>query len=302
MAIEAKIVPGSQRYRIRTAEERVRAFTKAERHSRFVRILRKALPVIAVVVIASYFISTQLSVSVGDMTASIDGIEVADGNLRMTNPKLKGADKKNGQYVIGADYADQDIKSPNLIKLHAIKADVTAPDGGWSRMEADRGAYDSKTERLVMQDNITIATSSGVTGELINASLDSRNKILRSHRPVSFVLPNGTVKANALTLRSAEHTLTFRGKVRVHIAKPPKQTKPAPNRATPEAQVLTPMPEATGAAPEAQVVPPVPQATGAAPEALVVPPMPQATGAAPVMPPMPEARPDDTSALTADTP
>ena len=260
MAIEANIVPGSQRYRIRTAEERVRAFTKAERHSRLVRILRKALPVIAVVVLASYFISTQLSVSVGDLTASIDGIDVADGNLRMTNPKLKGADKKNGQYVIGADYADQDIKSPNVIKLHAIKADIASPDGGWSRMEADRGVYDSKTERLVMQDNITIATSSGVTGELISASLDSKNQILRSHRPVSFVLPNGTVKANALTLRSAEHTLTFRGKVRVHIVKPPKQTKPAPN----------------GVAPKAQVVPPMPQATG--------------------------ALPDDSSALTADTP
>ena len=71
MAIEANIVPGSQRYRVRTAEERVRAFAKAERHSRVVAILRKALPVIAVLVLASYFISTRLSVSVGDLTASI---------------------------------------------------------------------------------------------------------------------------------------------------------------------------------------------------------------------------------------
>ena len=242
MAVEANIVPGSQRYRIRTGEERARAFTKAERHSRIVRILRKTLPVLAVVVLASYFISTQLSVSVGDLTASIDGIEMADGNLRMTNPKLKGADKKNGQYVIGADYADQDIKSPNVIKLHAIKADIAAPDGGWSHMEAIRGVYDSKVERLVMQDHITIATSSGVTGELIHASLDTKNQILRSHRPVSFVLPNGTVKANALTLRSAAHTLTFRGKVRVHIVKPPKDTKPAQKDGVPAAQAMPPMP------------------------------------------------------------
>jgi len=249
MTIEANIVPGSQRYRIRTAEERVRAFTKAERHSRVVRVLRKVLPVAALLVLASYFISTQLSVTVGDVTASIDGLEMADGNLRMTNPKLKGADKKNGQYVIGADYADQDVKSPNVIKLHAIKADIAAPDGGWSRMEATRGVYDSKTERLVMQDRITIATSSGVTGELIHASLDTKNQILRSHRPVSFVLPNGTVKAQALTLRSAAHTLTFRGKVRVHIVKPPKQDKPAPKQETPDAQALPPMPEASGAGP-----------------------------------------------------
>lgn len=248
MAIEANIVPGSRRYRIRTAEERVRAFTNAERHSRIVAILRKTLPVLAVLVLASYFISTRLSVNVGDLTASIDGIDVADGNLRMTNPKLKGADKKNGQYIIGADYADQDVKNPSVIKLHAIKADIAAPDGGWSRMEASRGVYNSKSERLVMQDRIAIATSSGVTGELIHASLDTKNQVLRSHRPVSFVLPNGTVRAGALTLRSAAHTLTFRGKVRVHIVKPPKQEKPAKEEA-PIAQGVPPMPEARGALP-----------------------------------------------------
>jgi lipopolysaccharide export system protein LptC len=249
MAIEANIVPGSQRYRIRTAEERVRAFTKAERHSRIVGIARRVLPVFAVLVLASYFISTRLSVNVGDVTASIDGIEVADGNLRMTNPKLKGADKKNGHYVIGADYADQDVKNPSVIKLHAIKADIAAPDGGWSRMEANRGVYNSKSERLVMQDRITIATSSGVTGELIHASLDTKNQVLRSHRPVSFVLPNGTVKAGALTLRSAAHTLTFRGKVRVHIVRPPKQDKPAKEQAPPAQVVVPPMPEASDASP-----------------------------------------------------
>ena len=171
-------------------------------------------------VLASYFISTRLSVSVGDMTASIDGIEVADGNLRMTNPKLKGADKKNGQYVIGADYADQDMKNPEHHQASRHQGRAAAADGGWSRMDAVRGVFDSKAERLVMQEQITIATSSGVTGELKHASLDTKNQILRSHRPVSFVLPNGTVNANALTFSSAEHTLTFRGKVKVHIVKP----------------------------------------------------------------------------------
>ena len=251
MAIEANIVPGSQRYRLRTADERVRAFTKAERHSRLVTILRKVLPVFAVLVLASYFISTRLSVSVGDVTASIDGVQVADGNLRMTNPKLKGSDKKNGHYVIGADYADQDMKSPNIIKLHAIKAELAAADGGWSHMDAIRGVYDSKAERLVMQEKITIATSSGVSGELKNASLDTKNQILRSHQPVSFILPNGTVRANALTLQSAAHTLTFRGKVMVHIVKPEKQTKPAATDPAASPAATTPVPDQTGALPEA---------------------------------------------------
>lgn len=289
MAADANVVAGGRRYRIRTAEERMRAFQRAQRHSRLVHVMRKALPVFAVLVLATYFISTRLGVgvSIGDMTASVEGIQVTDGNLRMVNPKLEGADKKNGKYRIGADYADQDIKNPNLIKLHAIKADLAAIDGGWSRMTAARGRFDNKTGRLVMQDKITLATSSGVSGELTHASLDTKNQIIRSHRPVSFVLPNGTVRANALTFYSAKHTLTFRGKVAVHIVKPEERVKPpkaepavpqaAPALPEPRAagdQTLPPLPE-PGAAGD-QTLPPLPE-----PGAQTLPPLPEQTGALP---------------------
>lgn len=259
MAIEANIVPGGQRYRFRTAEERARAFRSAERHTRFVAILRKGLPVLAVVVLAAYFISTQLSVSigVGDLTASISGIEIADGNLRMTNPKLQGADKKNEKYVIGADYADQDMKAPDMVKLHVIKAELSTANGGWSRMDAARGVFDNKIERLVMLDKITIATSSGITGALKRASLDLKNQILRSHQPVSFQLTGGSVRANALTFRSADSTLTFRGKVQVHLIKKAKEEKTPPNPTAEALPIVPPLPEATGAQPESTGAVPV---------------------------------------------
>jgi hypothetical protein len=44
-----------------------------------------------------------------------------------------------------------------------------------------------------------------------------KRQILRSHQPVAFDLPSGTVRAKALTLDSGDKTLLFRGKVRVHI-------------------------------------------------------------------------------------
>jgi len=220
MAYEANLVGAGRHHRVRTSEERERAFLSAARHSRQVYILRRALPVVAILMLAAYFVSTRMNVTVGDVTASIDGMEIADGALRMLNPTLKGSDKKNGDYVVKADYADQDIQSPNLIKLHAIKADVSNPSGGWAKMQAVRGKFDSKTERLIMKDRITITTSSGVTGELSYATLDMASQTLRSHNPVFFKLTNGTVRANALTLRSSENTLIFRGNVAVQFAGP----------------------------------------------------------------------------------
>jgi lipopolysaccharide export system protein LptC len=223
MAVDANLLDSGPRYRVRTAEERERAFVSAGRHSRMVRILRKTLPVAGLLVLAAYFISTRLNITVGDVTASIDGMDIVDGNLRMLNPTLEGTDKKNGKYVVRAEHADQDIKNPKIVKLHAIKADLSSASGGWSRMQAVRGVFNSEAERLVMQDRITVATSSGVTGELKHASLDMESQTLRSHQPVSFNLSNGTVKANALTFRSQDHILIFRGKVAVHLVRKPKE-------------------------------------------------------------------------------
>jgi lipopolysaccharide export system protein LptC len=284
MTFEANLVPGGRHTGLRLSTERERAFALAAKHTRLVGILRKTLPVLAVVVLAAYFISTHLSVTVGDMTASISGIEIADGNLRMVNPKLKGADKQNGEYIISADYADQDVKNPKIVKLHAIKADIANPSGGWSRMNATRGVFNTQQERLVMQDKITIATSSGVQGELTHATLDMKTQTLRSHRPVFFDLPNGKVKARAMTLRSSASELTFRGKVHVHLVKPPKEEGAKPDQPKPAA----PAPEAAAPAPEAAA--PAPEATAPAPEAVTAP---LASGAPresalPELPPMPQ--------------
>jgi lipopolysaccharide export system protein LptC len=255
--------------------ENERAFRRAESHSKHVALLRKGLPVLALVVLAGYFISSGLSVTVGDVTASISGIEVNNGALRMTNPKFQGTDKKNGAYVISADYADQDLKNPKVIRLHAIKADLSTLTGNWSRMEAVRGVFNSDADRLVMQDKITVATSSGVTGELTHASLDTTTQTLRAHQRVHFELTNGTVNANALTFNSAEHVLTFRGKVMVHIVKPQKtaeatsgDAKPKPvNAQVPQAAAQS-APDATGSTSEAN---------GPAPDAMALPPMPAAS-------------------------
>ncbi len=219
MTFEAQYAPAGSGYKLRTPEERARAFRAAIRHTRWVSILRMALPILALVVFAAYFISSRMSVTVGGVTAGFSGVEVKDGVLRMVKPTLKGVDKKQGAYVVNADYADQDMKNPKLVRLHVIKAELANQKQGWSKLEAIRGMFDSGTERLVMQDDIRVSTSSGLVGKLTYASLDMANQIMRSHMPVAFDMPTGTVRANAMTLNSQSKTLTFRGKVKVHIKK-----------------------------------------------------------------------------------
>lgn len=218
MAQDATVAGNRNRHRVRTDAERARAVRSARRHSLLVRIARNFLPIAAVVTLGAYFVSTQMNVQVGGISASIDGLEVSDGALRMLNPTMKGTDKKNGDYVITAAYADQDVANPNIVKLNTIKADVTNPkNGSWSRMRAVRGKFDSKKERLILMDRITLATSSGMTGELSYATVDMDKQILRSHNPVQLNLSNGTVRSNAMSLYSGENKIVFRGQVAVHL-------------------------------------------------------------------------------------
>ena len=115
-------------------------------------------------------------------------------------------------------------------------------------MDAARGLFNNKTERLVMRDKIAVATSSGITGALRRASLDTKNQVLRSHQPVSFDLPGGSVRANALTFLSDKSTLTFRGKVRVHIVKQKKDMDKAPAAEAKAPLAVPPLPDAAAAA------------------------------------------------------
>lgn len=254
MSVEASVIPGSQRYARRSAQEDDRAFIAAERHSRIVERLRKGLPILAGVIFLGYFISSGFSITLGGITASVDSIQVNNGNLRMVNPTLKGADKKNGPYVINAEYADQDTQNTKILQLHALKSETNNGSGGWSRMEAIRGTFDTDAEHLVMRDDIRVHTSSGMVGTLKYATLEMKNQILRSHIPVVFDLPNGTVHANALTVRSAEHLLVFRGKVFVHLDKmqpnPAAAAKPAKSAAP-----LVKAPPGPSGAPEADAGP-----------------------------------------------
>ena len=69
------------------------------------------------------------------------------------------------------------MKNPKLIKLYAIKAELTTDQKGWSRMQAVRGLFNKRVRAARHpQDDIRVSTSPGVTGRLTHASLEMRRQ------------------------------------------------------------------------------------------------------------------------------
>ncbi len=195
------------------------AFRAAERHSRMVRLLRGGLPACAVLALGLYLVTGKFSLSIGDMEASVDRIEVSRESLKMVNPKLQGFDKKNGAYVIRADYAEQSVSSPDLIKLNAIRAEMNNKEKGWSKLAAKGGVFDRKAEKLTIEGDIQISTSNGMSGRLSRALIDMKSQALKSDTPVEFDLVDATVSAATMEMMSSDRKLFFRGAVKVHIRK-----------------------------------------------------------------------------------
>ena len=210
---------------VAVAPDRVSAVAKARRHSRFVRAMRIALPVGAIAVLGLYFTSSNLTISLGNMQASVGDIEINRDSLRMINPKLEGVTDKNGAYVLTADYAEQDTSDLTTLYLHKVSAELTQPEDGWSRLTAPKGTFRTKKEELELLGGIDVTSSSGASARLERAVIDMKAQLIRSKDPVEVKTADGTLTADRLEISAAEKRIQFDGNVHLHIVKLPKRTK-----------------------------------------------------------------------------
>jgi lipopolysaccharide export system protein LptC len=207
------------------APDRVGAVAKARRHSRFVKAMRIALPIGAVAVLGLYFTSSNLTISLGNMEASVGDIEINRDSLRMINPKLEGVTDKNGAYVLTADYAEQDTSDLTTLYLHKVSAELTQSEDGWSRLTAPKGTFRTKKEELELLGGIDVTSSSGASARVERAIIDMKAQRISSKDPVEVETADGTLTADRLEISAAEKRILFHGNVRLHIVKVPKSKK-----------------------------------------------------------------------------
>ncbi len=196
---------------------------RARAHSRLVARLRIVLPLLAVGVAGLYFISPKIQMTIGGVNASVAGVVIEKGRLRMVNPKLEGVNAEQGAYVVTADYAEQVVANPDIIYLTEIRAEMNNAGKGWSRMTAPKGVFETKTEKLELIGDIRTAQSGGMTARLSRASIDMKKQLIISNEPVDVDFLNGTVRSDAMTIHTGERRVIFRDNVRVNIRKRPQQ-------------------------------------------------------------------------------
>jgi len=210
---------------LRTATDRTKAFREAKRHSALVRLLRLALPVLMLGIVGLYFIPEKITVEVdgGQGQASIDSLEIADGGLKMVNPRINGVHEKYGIYDIRAIDATQQVKNPELITLNKVSAKLTSNDQKTTTLTAPSGVFESKKEELTFTQGVVIGGDAGFAGKLKTATAFLQSDKLISSDPVEFSFHSSTIKADSMTLFSSEKRAIFKGGVNVHLERAPEK-------------------------------------------------------------------------------
>jgi lipopolysaccharide export system protein LptC len=200
-------------------------FRAAVRHSRLVRLLRTAIPVtialvFALLIVAAYFnpfrVLARLPIDPGKIVLS-------GTRITMESPRVAGFTSDQRPYEVTARAASQDITRPDIVDLKDIRAKVEMQDKVMVEMTAASGVYESKADRLTLDQEIVLTSSSGYSGRLREAVIDVKRGSIVSQSPVELRMLNGTLNANRLEVDERGDVVRFSGGVVMNLLLNPPQ-------------------------------------------------------------------------------
>ncbi len=173
------------------------------RYSRAVAWMKVLLPLGAVAVIATLFLSAQKQGDLTDIFTTEELITLGAG-LRLDNPRFAGVTEQGEPYAIRADWALPDSAMPRLIDLERPKAEIDLKDGRTITASAATGRMHREEKMLVLEGGVVLDTSDGyhVETDLIEINLASNTA--NGPGPVSGTGPLGEIQAGSFRVSAGK--------------------------------------------------------------------------------------------------
>jgi lipopolysaccharide export system protein LptC len=192
---------------------------EAERYSRFVTIMKRALPLAAAALIAAvliYALEPRQERS-GRVAMTFQRLGIVNDDLAMLKPRLSGADDQGDPYVVTAEEAIQDKNDSKRATLKNIQGDVTLKDGTWISALAPKGLLDAKNHRLALLGPIALYSDSGYELHTASARINMRDATIVGDEAVNGQGPYGIFRADHFKLERRTRQIFLTGNVRMTI-------------------------------------------------------------------------------------
>jgi lipopolysaccharide export system protein LptC len=197
-----------------------RRFRRAARHSRHVQMLRVGLPLgIVLGGFAAFVVMTWLDPlrALARLPVDLGGLVISGTKITMQQPRLVGFTKDNRSYTVNARAAAQDVTNPDVLELQDITGTMEMQDKSVLQVVARSGLYETKADKLTLQQNILI-TSASYEGRLTEAVIEIHKGNVVSDKPVELKMPQGTVTANRLRVVNSGEVIRFEGNVNMLLS------------------------------------------------------------------------------------
>jgi lipopolysaccharide export system protein LptC len=176
--------------------------------SRVIRVLKYALPAMAVLLAVLLLIWPHITFKIGPAEGRI---ELGDNRLIMRDLRYEGKDDRGRPFVVNADRAVESRSEPREVDLEKLKAELQL-SRGFVLARADRGKYYEAERRLDVFGNVQIFDPSGyeIRGE--SGIVNLRDSLVLADEPVEAQGPLGIIHGNAAAVsEKGQHIFLYRG-------------------------------------------------------------------------------------------
>lgn len=194
-------------------------FAVAARHSRLVRFLRFAVPMVVVVSMAAivaisifnpFRYLSKLPLEIGD-------IVVSGTKITMETPHLSGFSQDGRPYELWAKTATQDLTNPNRVELQTLRAKVLTQDQSTIIMDARDGVFNTQTQLLNLRNDVYLHNSAGNEAWMTQADVDIGKGTVFSDEPVDVKWLGGKVRGQRLRITGNGELVRFEGGVVMNL-------------------------------------------------------------------------------------
>jgi lipopolysaccharide export system protein LptC len=209
----------TRNYAVTLGRDSERAFVRAVRHSRHVRMLRVALPVAIALIVGGIVLATWLDPlrMLARLPTDAGKLVISGTKITMEAPKITGYTRDSRWYEMTARSASQDITNPNLVELHDIRANMETEDKSTMNVSAAEGTLDRKAGLLTLTRDIVMRSTGGFDLYLEHAVINTVTGELVSERPVELHSEQGTVNAQRFEFGESGETVRFDGGVVMNL-------------------------------------------------------------------------------------
>ena len=198
---------------------------EAAARARLMRRLRIALPVVALLLVAAFFLNARTGGVDDAFLDDFADLEATTRNLSSAKPQFTGVDSSGNPYEITADSASQKPESREIVELNQPRA-ITAGGDRKSVVEADRGVFNTEDKKLLLKDGVTLEHEIGrdnyvLKSSIATVSIDEQTVV--SDKGVEGEGPGGsTLKADRMQANNRDGVVVFEGEVSMRLF--PKKT------------------------------------------------------------------------------